>query len=145
MELTYQFTTRCPAQKALVLAGNFDHLQAWDNTVTTVNRLSGTEASIGSQWNIELQFARRRAHMTYEIVNHEPGARLVAIGKNSAIHTCDTLSVVPLTTGCRFTYQITLNGQGWRAWLNPLWYLLFRPSANRAARALQQWLDTIPH
>ena len=129
---------------AFAYMASFDNALEWDPGVVDAKRLDSGELRKGSAFQVVSKFAGRRVPLRYEITTFEPGRKVVLEAWNNTFGSVDTITVVPVGSGCSVTYDATLVPKGAFRLANPLMQLVFGRVGKAADASLRIHLNR-PH
>lgn len=131
----------------------FDRAAEWDPGVGEGMMLTPEPVGRGSRFVLRARFLGRSVPLEYEIVEFEPGTRVVLRAENRFVRSTDTISfesvmgesasgpTAPGTTVV--TYDARLEPKGLARLAEPLLALAFRRIGNRAAAGLGRRLGSV--
>jgi hypothetical protein len=147
-------TTDIARDQAFSDLSHFDRAAEWDPGVVEGAMLTREPVGRGSRFGLRAKFLGRTVPMEYEIVEFEPGTRVVLRAETPFVRSVDTITVGSASSVSRsgtpefgatvVTYDARLEpkGAGWFA--TPLLALAFRRIGDRAAAGLRERLRAEP-
>ena len=101
----------------------------------------------GSRFLLRARFLGRSVPLEYEIVEFEPGTKVVLRAENSFVRSTDTMYFQPATDPANgvtvLTYDALLEAKGAIRLAGPLLALAFRRIGDRAADGLRRRLGVV--
>jgi hypothetical protein len=129
-----------PANATFAYLADFSTTAEWDPGIARTSRLDDGPVGVGSRFLVVSRFLGRDVELTYEITEHDPGARRVVLrGENAT-----TVSVDEIVVGedARVTYDADLRLKGPGRLFDPVLGLLFGRLGDRAADGLRRTLSS---
>ena len=136
---------RPPAEVFDYLA-HFENVAEWDPGIVEAERLEADAAAAvekGSRFRVVSSFLGSRTHLDYEVVEFEPGRRVVLEGRSDSAHAVDAIDVEPAEGGCLIRWRAEVTLKRLPALADPLFGLVFRWIGNSAVAGLRNTLGTL--
>lgn len=142
MQYKITFPVKAKAAAALAYIADFRTLTAWEPSVQKVLQTSGEGPGVGAAYRVTMRFAGRESDMTYQCETYAADHAILR-GEGDGFTAYDRIDVRALEGGSEVTYftDIQLQTRLGRV-LEPLISLLFGRNVRRAAKQLQQSLNT---
>jgi carbon monoxide dehydrogenase subunit G len=121
----------------------FDSAAEWDPGIESAKMLTPEPVGLRSRFELVARFAGGRVPLEYEIVEFEPGRRVVLRAENASIRSTDTISFHPEGSGTRVVYDALLEPKRARRFAEPVLGFVFRRIADRAAAGLRRALTAV--
>ena len=137
--------TKLGPDQAFSDLSHFDRAAEWDPSVGEGTMLTPEPVRRGSRFALQAEFLGRSIPMEYEIVEFEPGTRVVLRADTPFVRSIDTMTFATASgaSGSNetiVTYDARLEAKGWAKLATPLLALAFRRIGDRAAAGLHQRL-----
>ena len=105
--------------------------------------LTPEPVGLGTRFELVARFVGRRVPLEYEIVEFEPGRRVVLRAENASIRSTDTISFHAEGSGTRVVYDALLESKRAGRVVGPVLGLVFGRIADRAATGLRRALTAV--
>ena len=140
-----QITTEIDRDQAFSDLSHFDRAAEWDPGVAAGTMLTPEPVGCGSRFALRAGFLGRTIPLEYEIVEFEPGTRVVLRAETPFIRSIDTITFAPAADDAPagatvVTYDARLEPKGPARFASPLFALAFRRLGDRAAVGLRERL-----
>ena len=129
--------------RAFAYMSDFSNAQEWDPGVTSARRVDGPPVEVGSTFDLDVVFAGRTMTLRYEVVDLEPGRRVVFKASTDSLESLDTLTFQDRNGGTDVTYDAALTFKGLATVANPLLGLGFKRVGDRARDSLRGVLTAL--
>lgn len=123
---------------------DFSNAAEWDPATSASDPITDGPVRVGSKFRIVTKFAGRELELTYEVIEHEPPARVVLRTFNGRTKIEDTMTVRPATGGSELSYDARITFPGALKLLDPVANLVFRRIGAEATRGLRNTLGGAP-
>ena len=133
------FESPCSAEDSLRLIADFQHLMAWDHSVTSVEPLQA-DFGLGAAYAVEVNFNGRPIAMRYEVTAYVPGHSAVLRGVAPKAIAIDRIEVSPTEGGCRVRYDAEIQMAFPYSLLDWIMALGFKGTVDRAVAGLAAFL-----
>jgi hypothetical protein len=147
-------TTDVGLDEAFFDLSHFDRAAEWDPGVAEGTMLTPEPVGRGSRFELSAKFFGRAVPMEYEIVEFEPGTRVVLQAETPFVRSIDTITFASVPSGSAsdtskpeatlVTYDARLEPKGAARFGTPLLALAFRRIGDRAAAGLRERLRSEP-
>jgi carbon monoxide dehydrogenase subunit G len=121
----------------------FDSAAEWDPGIASAKMLTPEPVGLGSRFALVARFVGREVPLDYEIVEFDPGRRVVLRAENGSIRSTDTISFHAEGSGTRVVYDALLEAKRARRFAEPVLGIVFRRIADRAAAGLRRALTAV--
>ena len=135
-------TARGP-DSAFDYLSRFDSVAEWDPGIASAKMLTPEPVGLGSRFELVARFVGRKVPLEYEIVEFEPGRRVVLRAENGSIRSTDTISFHAEGSGTRVVYDALLESKWAGRVVDPVLGLVFGRIADRAATGLRRALTAV--
>lgn len=136
--------TRLTPGAAFDFIADFGNAEEWDPGTAWSQRLSDEPPTIGSRYLLGVRMGPRVATVEYEIVELEPGRRVVLAGSGASVQARDDIRFSPTQAGgTRVEYIADLELRGWLRLLQPFAGRAFASIARNARSGMQRRLDEL--
>ena len=125
---------------AFAYVGDFANIDRWDPGVTRSVKSTAGDVSVGTVYDLVLDYRGREMNMQYEVTDYEPTKRIVLVGTGGPIHAIDTISFEPNGDGTLVTYEADLRLRGIARIIQPLMKGRFEAIGDAAGNGLRSWL-----
>lgn len=123
--------------RAFAFMSDFSNAQEWDPGVDAARRVGGAGVKVGSAFDLDVVFAGRTMTLRYEVVDLEPGRRVVFKASTDRLESIDTLTFHDRNGGTDVVYDAALTFRGVASLANPLLGLGFKRVGDRARDSLR--------
>ncbi len=120
---------------------HFDRAAEWDPGVDEASMLTPEPVGRGSRFVLRARFLGRSLPLEYEIIDFEPGTRLVLQAENAFVRSIDTISFETLPSATEITYDARLEPKGLARVGTPVLAFAFARIGDRAAAGLRRHLN----
>ena len=127
-------------------ADTFDYLsdfsttEEWDPGVVEAERLGDGPVGADSEFRVVAEFLGRTSTLVYRIVEFVPGETVTLRGENATVVSLDRISVEPVGSASRVSYDAELTLKGPLRIADPLLGLAFNRVGERALEGLRETL-----
>lgn len=133
-------TTTLSPDDAFAHVGDFANIDNWDPGVTRSVKATAGDVSVGTIYDLVLDYRGREMNMQYEVTDYEPTKRIVLVGTGGPIKAVDTISFEPNGDGTLVTYEAHLQLRGIARIIQPLMKGRFEAIGDAAGKGLRTWL-----
>ena len=133
-------TTSLSPEEAFAHVGDFANIDQWDPGVVRSVKNTAGEVSVGTVYDLVLDYRGRELEMQYEVTAYEPAKRIVLVGTGGPVHAVDTISFEPNGHGTLVTYEADLRLRGIASIIQPLMKSRFDAVGEAAGEGLRDWL-----
>jgi hypothetical protein len=147
-----QITTDIARDQVFSDLARFDRAAEWDPGVAEGTMLTPEPVGRGSRFALRAKFLGRTLPLEYEIIEFEPGARVVLCAETPLVRSIDTITFASVpadasTTDARsdatvVTYDARLEPKGLARLAAPLLALAFGRIGDRASAGLRERLGS---
>jgi hypothetical protein len=147
-----RITTNIARDEVFSDLSHFDRAADWDPGVAEGTMLTPEPVGLGSRFALRAGFLGRTVPLEYEIIEFEPGTRVVLRAETPFVRSVDTITFASVTAGSTdddaisaetiVTYDARLEPKGSARLAGPLLALAFRRIGDRAAAGLRQRLGS---
>jgi len=116
----------------------FENTAEWDPGIARAERRDAGPVRVGSRFRVVATFLGREIPFDYEVVELEPGERIVLVGEAPDLVSRDEIRVRPEDDGSEITWDARLTLSGWRRLLDPALDLAFLWIGSRAIHGLRE-------
>jgi|SRR4051794_26478242 len=146
MEIMRILETATPLDKVFSYLSDFTTTNEWDpGTVRTV-RVSG-DGGVGTRYENTSRFNGRETRLEYVVKELVRDSRVVLEGNNDTVQATDSITVTPIATGTRVTYNARFVFKGLTRYVVPLlapWLRrAFKKLGEEAEAGMQSALDAL--
>ena len=135
--------TALTPEAAFAEVAAFENIDRWDpGVIRSVKRTSG-ETGVGTIYDLDLRYGKRKLQMAYTIVEYRPGQRVVLHGEGPMIDAVDTISVEAAGSGTVVTYEADLKLTGIGRLFQPFMGSRFAALGSAAGSGLRKWLGEL--
>jgi hypothetical protein len=144
-------TTDISREQAFSDLSHFDRAAEWDPGVAEAAMLTPEPVGRGSRFALRAGFLGRTVPLEYEIIEFEPGTRVVLRAETPLVRSVDTITFESVSPGSAaddassgatvVTYDARLEPRGPARLAGPLLALAFRRIGDRAAAGLRERLQ----
>ena len=140
----YRTTIASPrsAEEVFDYMAKFSNVTEWDPTAAEAHPIGGNEPGKGAGFHVTVKWMGREIPLDYTTTAYERPRRVVLRAENATTVSEDTVTVEPLGTGSKMTYDADLSLKGPLRVIDPVFGLLFRRLADNAAAGLRRELTT---
>lgn len=143
-----RITTSRDREETFSDLSHFDLAAEWDPGVDEAKMLTPEPVGRGSRFALQTRFLGRSVPLEYEIVEFEPGTRVVLRAENPFVRSIDAISFESVTNGALpdatvVTYDAQLEPKGVARLAERLLALAFRRIGDRAAAGLHRYLASV--
>lgn len=131
-----------PPTRAFDYLADFSSSEEWDPGVVEAQRLDEGAVGVGSKFRVVSRFAGRDVPLQYEIVELDPGRKVVLRAESKTVVSLDTISFAPREGGSSVTYDADLRLKGVAKLLDPVLAVLFRRIGDQARDGLRRVLGS---
>lgn len=128
--------SRRSAQETFDFMSDFSTTQVWDPGVVRARRLDDGPIGRGSKFHVVTLFFGREIPLDYEIIEFEPGRKMVLEAQTNSVRSTDTITIRESGSGATLTYDARLVSIGAYAFMKPLLAIAFRQIGERARAGL---------
>ena len=142
-----RITTDIACEQVFSDLGHFDRVAEWDPGVTTGTMLTPEPVGLGSRFELRARMWGRTVPLEYEVIEFEPGTRVVLRAETPMLRSIDTITFAPASAvsdpdsgtpdATVVTYDARLEPKGVARLAGPLLALAFRRIGDRAAAGLR--------
>ena len=133
-------TTSLAPAEAFAHVGDFANVDQWDPGVTHAEKTTPGDVSVGTVYDLVLDYRGRAMNMQYEVTAYEPTSRVVLVGTGGPVKAIDTISFEPDGDGTLVTYEADLQLRGIARIIQPLMKSRFEAIGNAGGEGLRKWL-----
>jgi carbon monoxide dehydrogenase subunit G len=136
-------TTSLSPAEAFAHVGDFANVDQWDPGVVRSVKNTAGEVSVGTVYDLVLDYRGRELEMQYELTAYEPAKRIVLVGTGGPVHAVDTISFEPNGAGTLVTYEADLRLRGMASIIQPLMKSRFQAIGEAGGVGLRRWLHEL--
>ncbi len=103
--LNERIETSLPVDEAFAFVADFANAERWDPGVLTSLRTNDGPLGVGATYRLVVRMGGRLAPMAYEVVQYEPGRRVVLAGSGRGVRAVDDIRFAPTADGTRIDYS----------------------------------------
>lgn len=139
----YKTTIETPSDpdKTFAFLSNFANTSEWDPSVKHTKELDEGPVAVGSRFELTLDFAGRENTLVYEVVEFEPGRRVLLRAENDGVISLDEITVERADQGSSVTYDADLRFKGALRLMDPAFRLVFGRLGDRAKQGMIERLS----
>jgi hypothetical protein len=134
--ITETVETPLPVEAAFDYVANFEHIVEWDPGVTAVRKTTDGPPSVGSEYDLDLNYGGSPIFMTYRITEWDPPRRVVLEGDGDRTVAVDRISFSASAVGSSVEYQADIRMKGVYRVAEPFLGRLLRRIGEGAAEGL---------
>jgi hypothetical protein len=127
--------------KAFEFLSNFANTREWDPSVKRTRELDEGPVAVGSRFELTLDFAGKENTLTYEVVELDPGRRVLLRAENDGVISLDEITVENADAGTLVTYDADLKFKGMMRVLDPAFKIVFGRLGDRAKQGMLERLS----
>jgi len=128
-------------ESAFEYTADFSNIEKWDPGVAASVKRGDDPVGLGSEFDLDVVFGRRRIPMTYTITELDPPHRVVLVGKGEKLDAIDTITFSAVDDGTRIDYEADLTFHNFVKFIEPLLGSVFKRVGEKAVSGLSVALD----
>jgi uncharacterized protein YndB with AHSA1/START domain len=142
VDITTETTVSLPVDKVARFASDPDNVPRWYANISSVEWKTGRPLGVGSRVAFVAHFLGRRIAYTYEVIEFEPGRRLVMRTAEGPFPMETTYTWTPIHGGTRMTLRNRGTPSGFAVWMAPLMGFAVRRANREDLARLKALLET---
>ena len=128
-------------QQAFDYMATFSNAAQWDPGALSAKDETGGPPRKGSAYVLQFKFFGSVMPLRYEIIEIDPGKRVVLRAPSGRFDSIDTITIEPRDGGSRVIYDARLRFKGIFRLFDPLLGLMFGSVARKAVKSLRGYLN----
>jgi len=143
LEMHETFSTVASAQHAFDYIVDFSHIDEWDNTIVTSEKVGESEVQLGTRFNLLFAMGKRKLPINYEITKFNSPSKAVLTGTSKNFTAVDTVTVMESNQGCSVDWHAKIVFSGLSALVVPLISNKIKAAGIQTIRDLKKILDSL--
>lgn len=132
--------TSLSREEAFAYVGDFANIDKWDPGVKRSVKGTEGDVTVGTVYDLVLDYRGREMDMQYEVTSYDPVRRIVLVGAGGPVKAIDTITFESRNDGTLVTYEADLRLRGIARLIQPLMRSRFEAIGEAAGEGLRNWL-----
>lgn len=141
VDVSTEIVIAAPVEQVAAFAGEPDNAPLWYVNIKSVEWQTPRPMAVGSRFAFVAQFLGRRLEYVYEVVDLQPGRRLVMRTSDGPFPMETTYEWLPVDDGTRMTLRNRGNPSGFSRWVAPFMSAAMRRANRKDLVALKARLE----
>ncbi len=142
LEMHEVFVTSQTAEQTFEYIVDFSHIDEWDHTIVSSEKVGDTAIDIGTRFNLMFAMGRRKSPIVYEITAFVPHSKAVLTGVSKRFTAVDTVGITETEKGCKVDWHAKIEFTGLTALFIPLIAKKIKAGGAKTIRDLNLILDS---
>jgi hypothetical protein len=135
------FSTSQSASKAFEYIVDFSHINEWDHTIVSANKVGNAPVKLGTRFELLYAMGKRKKPISYQVTDFTKPTKAVLTGVSKSFTAIDTVCIEELEKGCLVDWHTEITFTGVSAFIVPLIAKKIKANGLQTIRDLNVMLD----
>jgi hypothetical protein len=142
LEMHEVFSCSQSAQQVFDYIVDFSHINEWDHTIVTSNKVGDSAIGLGSRFDLVFSMGRRKSPISYEITEFASPSKAELTGTSKSFTAIDTVQIEQQEHGCLVNWHAKIVFTGLSAFIVPFLASKIKAGGAQTIRDLNAILDS---